>query len=116
MFEWIRKDQARRRDLKEIAALDDNDLTDIGLSREDLTHLAMTDPAVFARMDRMAALHGLTPDDVQADRPEFATLARTCEDCAAKGRCDDTLARHTIRLGDTGFCPNHDAYRDMAAK
>lgn len=115
MFSRMHKNDARRRELKEIEALDDRDLTDIGLGRAALAHLVETDPAVFSRMGRMAALHGLTDDDVQADRPEFAALARICEDCAAKGQCDHTLAKPGTRAADTGFCPNHDAYRGMAS-
>lgn len=115
MFSRMHKNEARRRELREIEALDDRDLTDIGLDRAALLHLAETDPAVFARMDRMAEVHGLTHEDLQVDRPDFAALARACEDCRAKGQCDHMLATPGVRAADTGFCPNHDAYLMMAA-
>lgn len=114
MFEWIGKRYKQRRTLDEVAALDERDLADIGLPRETLADLVTTDPAVYDRMDRMAALHGLTHGDLQDDRAGFAALARICEDCAAKGRCQDTLARAGTGVADVGFCPNHEAYRGMA--
>ena len=114
MFEWTRKAIAHRRELREIAALEDRDLMDIGLGRDQLAHLVEVDPAVYDRMDRMAALHGLTHHDLQDSRPDFAALVHICEDCAAKDRYENALGKADTRAADTQFCPNHAAYRGMA--
>lgn len=110
----LTKTQARRRDLDEIAALDDRDLTDIGITREALEYLVEVEPAVYGRMSRMAALHGLTPADLQQDRADLTHLVQTCDHCRSKGRCESTLARVGVQAEDTGFCPNHHAYEGMA--
>lgn len=113
MFEWIRRNTDRRRNLREIAALDERDLADIGLGREALEHLVVTNPGVYEQMDRMGALHGLTHSDLQNDRAEFAALVAVCEDCAAKSRCQGALGRAETSVADVGFCPNHGAYAGM---
>lgn len=113
MFDWIRNTQ-RDRDRKEIAALDDRDLTDIGVTREALEYLVEVDPAVYGRMTRMAARHGLTSDALQADRTGLAHLTHTCDHCTSKRRCDSALGSAMTGTADVAFCPNHAAYEGMA--
>ena len=113
MFEWIRNDK-HARNRQEVAALDERELNDIGVTREALEYLIEVDPAVYGRMNRMAVLHGLTPRDLQVDRADFTHLAHTCDHCSAKRRCDQTLGKEETSVADTGFCPNHGAYEAMA--
>ena len=116
MLEALKEKLQRRRDLREIAAMSDSDLDDIGLSRGELSDLVETDGAVIARQMEMAWRHGVTNNVFGIARHDYAQIVQRCRDCGATGDCAKYLADPTRPASEATFCPNADAYRELAAE
>lgn len=102
--------QERRRELRDIAALDPRALDEIGLSRGQLRRIAETPAAVNARMLEMARRHSLDPAKLEACRQDYAELLDTCAHCRATAACAAYLAEPSHGPYAAGFCPNHKDY------
>lgn len=121
MFRGLREHlhaaQEHRRELREIEAMDERALDEIGLSRSALRRVVETPEAVTERMTAMARRHGLDPDKLDLYREDFAHLLDTCAHCHATGTCARFLADPEGGPYAAGFCPNHADYlalRDAA--
>lgn len=108
--EHLHEAHEHRRELKEIDALDDRALDEIGLSRSQLREIVETPDAVAARMTAMARRHGLDPEAIEQNRQDYAHLLDTCAHCHATGQCAAYLADQTRGTAAAGFCPNHADY------
>ena len=115
MLERLREmlDQWRRVD--EIERLSDRDLSELGMGREDLIALARMPGDVRDRVLAMAALHGLSADQVMRDRAEYLGFYQTCGNCHERGHCAEVLASGAAGAEDCGFCPNAADYAAKAA-
>jgi hypothetical protein len=93
----------------------DRDLAEPGLTRGQADRLAHLPRMVPARMQAMAAIFGLTPAQLEANRADWIEIAETCAECRHKGECRSTLARGAaVQPAETGFCPNAPHYADLA--
>ena len=116
MLERLRNLLHSLRALDEIDGLSDRELSDIGLSRAEMAELATMSAAVPARMARMAALFGLTEEDLQRHRPTFLEALEVCAHCGAARTCAHRFAEGSATPSSVGFCPNVPLYRDLAAE
>ncbi|MFN3936526.1 MAG: hypothetical protein ACK4KW_03010 [Gemmobacter sp.] len=116
MMEFMRSRMARWRDERELAALGSDIARDIAVSQVQLDTFAEMPADVPERMARMAALHGLSPSALTADRGEYLEFAETCGRCGARRICAETLDAGNARPEDCGFCPNHAAYEAKARR
>jgi len=108
---WVRQRKLIRQCRQRLDACDSSELAriarDVGLSSDDLRHMAELGPdAAKLLLDRMAVLH-LDPDALAKDDPTTARdMQRLCSSCVSKKRCqrdllltpDDPLWRE--------YCPN----------
>lgn len=115
MWDQFRAHQARKRDLKEIEALTERDLDDLGLNRAQMLALAWLPQDAPDRMAQMAAHYGLDRTALQDDRATFLNLLGTCGTCHDRAACADLLARSgPLSRAETGFCPNAGQFAAMA--
>lgn len=93
----------------------DRDLAELGLTRDQAERLTHLPRAVPERMAAMAAIFGLTPAQLEANRADWIELAENCAECRHKGECRSTLAKGAAaQPAETGFCPNAPHYADLA--
>lgn len=115
MFERFKALRERMRDLAEVEELRESDLADLGLSREQMRALVMIPQDVGDRMTAMAAVFGITPDQLTVDRSEYVNMLCNCAQCKSRGECATELAKGAAADPDnTAFCVNHDNFADMA--
>lgn len=114
MLEQLRAifDQWHR--IKEVQALTDRDIADLGISRGQLEHLMRLSADVPDRMAQMAAVFGLSPEQVERHHATYLDLLETCDRCGRKGDCRRALARGDLQPGQVDFCPNAPSYVEMA--
>lgn len=111
--DWIERNRLAR----EVAELSSRDVTDLGLSREELNVLTRMPSRVRERMEAMARVFGADPRDIYLERWRNIDLAMACHNCAAVTECAVQLSRPTeARAENCGFCPNAAAYRTMARR
>ncbi len=110
MIEGLKSLFANHRDLKEIDALSERDLDELGLTRDQLRRIALMPRGVGERMTAMAAIFGVDADDLQEPRATYADLLETCYGCTKRKACAVTLANPEAVAKDCGFCPNADAF------
>lgn len=111
MFARIQGMLARWRDQAWLEQMDDRDLADLGVSRDQAMHLVRLPATVPGRMQAMAAIFGVDPATLRADRPALAEMAETCATCRETRACGRTLDRARVLAGSVspdqcGFCPN----------
>ncbi len=104
------------RSLREVRALSPDDLSDLGMTGEQIERLVRMPAVVPERLTRMAGVFGLTTAEVQADRQPFLAMLEVCDGCASQETCRSALAfAETLQPEDVGFCPNAASYREMQA-
>lgn len=117
MFERFKALRARLRDLAEVEELRESDLADLGLSRDQMRALVAIPQDVSDRMTAMAAVFGITPAELAADRGDFVDMLCNCNSCKSQGACKRELAKGAAAdPANTGFCVNHDSFADMAQR
>ncbi|MEZ5752333.1 MAG: DUF1127 domain-containing protein [Paracoccaceae bacterium] len=97
----------RRRDLRDLSAMSDGDLRDMGVSRAQAMGLAALPDTVPERMTAMARIFGLSPDQLQENRAEWHELLETCAHCGALSSCARFM-EYEFRTVEAAqdFCPN----------
>jgi hypothetical protein len=117
MFESLKATLARWRTMDEVARMDPRDRMDLGLGAGELEEIVRFPSDVPERMTRMAAIHGLTPAELRADRTAYLDTLEACGHCGERKRCGRALADpEGARPEEMEFCPNHPAYDEMAAR
>lgn len=107
MFDRIKALIARWQELKEIEALTDRDLADLGMSRAQVEAFARMPHDVPDRVTAMAAIFGLSETDIRADHGRWLELLETCGQCGDRGACALVLERGELsRPHDCSFCLN----------
>lgn len=115
MLERIRAMLVRWRDLKEVDALSDRDLDDLGMSRSQLEFFARLPHDAPDRMAAMAANFGISDADLKANHAEYLELLGTCGTCHDRATCALVLAKQELaRPSDCAFCPNSHSFADMS--
>lgn len=107
MFERIRALIAHWQELKEIDAMSDRDLDDLGMSREQVRAFALMPADVPDRVAAMGRIFGLPEAELKRDHAMWIELLETCGHCSDRGACGLALAQGTLtRAADCGFCRN----------
>lgn len=110
MLERIRALVDRWRELKEIDALADRDLDDLGMTRAQVTAFARMPHDAPDRMAAMAANFGISAENLRANHAQYLELLGTCGSCRDRATCALVLAKKAlVGPSDCAFCPNaHD--------
>jgi hypothetical protein len=119
--DWVRNrrliSQCRRR----LDACDNNEIEriahDVGLSPNDLRHMAELGPdAAKQLLDRMALLH-LDPDVVAKNEPAtMRDLQRLCSSCVSKKQCQRDLLLTPNDPAWRHYCPNADTLDELRSE
>ncbi|MEH7828203.1 DUF6455 family protein [Gemmobacter denitrificans] len=106
---------AKWRSLTEIEALTERDLTDIGLNRAQIEDFVRMPADTTARMARMAAIFGLTVEDLKRDHGAWLDRVQTCGHCGERRRCSQVLEQaDAASPAQAGFCPNAADYAALS--
>jgi len=116
MLNQIRRFLDRFDQLKQVDALSDHDLTDLGMTRAQVTAFATMPADVPDRVAAMAAIFGIPAAELKSNRADYLELLGTCADCRQRARCARVLhdAQHA-QPADATFCPNAPIYTAQAA-
>lgn len=107
MFDRIKALITRWHDLRDVDALSDRDLADLGMSRAQVTAFARMPQDVPDRVLAMARIFGLDEVAVKANHAEWLQLLETCGPCQDRGACALVLERGDLaRPRECGFCRN----------
>jgi hypothetical protein len=111
MLERLQALMARWREVKEVAALSDHDLADLGMTRDQVETFAQMPRDVPDRLVRMAAIFGLTEAELKRHHGEYLALVETCGRCGSRADCARMLGSCEKKgPEDCSFCPNAEAY------
>lgn len=117
MFDRLKATLERWRTIDEVSRLDPREKMDLGLGAGELDEIVRFPSDVPERMTRMAAIHGLAPADIRADRGEYLDLLEVCGHCGERRQCGRALASaEGATAASMGFCPNHEAYERLAVR
>lgn len=101
----------------ELDRLSDRDISDIGISRDELKEIVRLPADSPERMAAMARVFGLTEAEIKRDRGEYLELLEICGHCGHRGECGRALQNAvTAQPEDMGFCPNAPTYAAKAAR
>lgn len=115
MLERIRALVERWHELKEVEALTERDLDDLGMSRGQVEAFARMPHDTPDRMAAMAANFGISAEDLHANHGEYLELLGTCGTCRDRATCASVLAKKQLaRPSDCAFCPNAPAFAEMS--
>lgn len=107
MFDRIKTLLQRRHEIREINALSETDLHDLGLSRSQLVAFVRMPHDLHERLTAMAALFGVPADDLRRHHGRWIEMLTGCGHCADRRACSELLARGRLDgPGDARFCPN----------
>lgn len=117
MFDRIKTLLQRRQEIKEINALTDRELDDLGLTRDQAIAFVKMPHDVAERVAAMGRIFGIPEHDLQRDHAQWVALLSTCGHCADRGACALVLEKGELsRPVDAGFCLNHDSFVALAPK
>ena len=104
----------QRRDNQFLFALNSAEHSDVGISSTDLQSLASCPSDTRARMEAMAAAHGLAPDALSREHWREVDMARACGHCGKRRVCSKWLAGKRGDLSASDFCPNAPQFAELA--
>jgi hypothetical protein len=117
MFARFKEMLSRNAMLAQVDAMPDQALSDLGVSRAQMSQLARIPDMVPTRMARMADLFGADFRRLERDRSTYLDAVQACHSCGAAKSCSKALARSDADPAapqDLGFCANAGLYTDMA--
>jgi hypothetical protein len=115
MFDRIKALLQRWQEVKEIEALTDRDLDDLGMSRDQIRAFAAMPRDVADRVSAMGAIFGIPAAELRRDHAQWLDLLETCGHCGDRGACAVALAQGDLtHPRDCGFCPNRAAFAALA--
>ena len=116
MFNRIKALLDRWQDVREVSALSDRDLDDLGMSRAQVEAFVRMPHDVPDRVIAMARIFGLDEVEVKANHAEWLDLLEVCGTCHDRGACKLVLERGDLsRPQDCGFCLNAPAFDAKAS-
>lgn len=116
MFERIRSLLDRLHEVREVNALSDRDLDDLGMSREQVLDFVRMPRDITERVTAMGAIFGVCEADLKRDHAQWVDILSTCGHCISRGACSDALADAATRPADCTFCGNRAVFADLASK
>lgn len=96
----------RRMLAKELNALDDRILAELGLTRSEIPLMVRAYPTATEQFTRMLARIGLDTKEAPLDPATRGDMYRVCTLCAKRRRCRRWLASTKDADGYPAFCPN----------
>lgn len=116
MLNQIRRFLDRLDQLKQVDALSDHDLADLGMTRAQVTAFATMPADVPDRVTAMAAIFGIPADALKANRADYLELLGTCADCRHRAKCGRLLQDAPLAApAEAAFCPNAPLYTAQAS-
>lgn len=113
---WVGRWFGREQMAREIAALSDREISDLGMDRSELLAMAQVPRKLRERMETMALVFGIDPSEVYATRGRNIDLVKTCNQCTELARCAAELSNPANTGPERcGFCPNSAAFREITA-
>lgn len=117
MFERIKALIHRWDDIREVDALSDRDLDDIGVTRGQMEDFMRMPHDLDKRVTAMAAIFGVDETVLRQDHGHLIDMLQTCGHCKDRGACAQVLERGELsRPRDAGFCPNAGDFTEMAER
>lgn len=111
MFDRIKALVQRWNEVREVSALTDRDLSDLGMSRAQVEAFVRMPQDVPDRVVAMAQIFGLSEADIKANHAEWLDLLETCGSCHDRDACAVVLDRADLSHPcDCGFCLNADCF------
>ncbi len=115
MFDRIKTLIERWNEVREVEALSQRDLADLGMSRSQVEAFVRMPHDVPDRVVAMARIFGLDENDVKANHAEWLELLQTCGTCKERGACSFVLDRsHLSHPQDCSFCLNAHRFDEKA--
>jgi hypothetical protein len=117
MLDRIRALIHRLQDVAEINALTDREISDLGMSRDQVLDFLRMPQDITERVTAMAAIFGVPEAALRRDHAQWVELLATCGHCADRGACARVLAKGSAAVGaDAPFCGNGPAFAELAPK
>jgi hypothetical protein len=117
MFDRIKALLARWHEVKEIEALTERDLDDLGMSRDQVRAFLTMPRDLADRVAAMGAIFGIPEVELKRDHGLWLDLLDTCGHCCDRGACAVALSQGDVtHPRDCGFCPNHASFTDLATR
>lgn len=115
MFDRIKTLLQRRADFKEVDAMSERDLADLGLSRDQLRDFVAMPHDLAERVTAMSRIFGVPEAELQRDHDRWVALLHSCGHCADRGACGLVLDRAELSgPRDAAFCPNGGAFAELS--
>jgi hypothetical protein len=115
MFERIKALLVRWQQEKEVSNLSDEELYDMGMTRDQVMAFVRMPADVPDRVAAMAEIFGLTDEQLHADHGRYMDLLYTCGQCRDRGACRHLLDQGDFaRPEDADFCGNKYAFGSAA--
>jgi uncharacterized protein YjiS (DUF1127 family) len=116
IFDRIRTLIRHLHDVTEINALSDRDLSDLGISRDQLLDFLRMPQDISARVTAMAAIFGVPEDQLRRNYPQWVDLLTTCGHCADRSACAKVLDRGSeADPAEASFCGNRQVFAHLSA-
>ncbi len=115
MFDRIKTLINRWNALKEVEALSEHELDDLGMTRDQVRRFVQMPADIADRVKHMAAIFGLSEADLHKDHEAYVALLETCGTCQDRRACSRVLG-----LGDAArpemcsFCLNAESFASAA--
>ncbi|MBK6468266.1 MAG: hypothetical protein IPL38_06515 [Rhodobacter sp.] len=117
MFDRIKTLLHRWHDLREVEALTDLELDDLGMSRDQVRAFARLPADVADRVAAMGEIFGVPEAELKRDHAQWVDLLSICGRCADRGACAAVLAKgEASQPADAGFCLNRGTFTALAPK
>ena len=111
MFDRIKALKHRWQDLKQIAQLDQRDLDDLGMTRDQIQAFVRMPQDVPDRVVAMAQIFGLTEAQVRADHDRYHEFLHARGQCKDRKNCGKVLERGALaQPSDAEFCLNKSSF------
>jgi Domain of unknown function (DUF1127)/Family of unknown function (DUF6455) len=117
MFDRIKTLLHRWSEFKEVNALTDRDLADLGLSRAQVVAFTQMPSDISDRVAAMGAIFGIPEVDLKRDHAQWVDLLETCGPCSHRAACSAVLAKaDQSHPSDCSFCLNRESFAAMVPK
>ncbi|GAB4262243.1 MAG: hypothetical protein Kow0013_07590 [Pararhodobacter sp.] len=114
IIERLRGIARRHRDLRDLSALSDLDLSDLGVSRDQAVALAALPDDVAGRVTAMGRVFGVDEAHLHANRAAWIDMLENCAHCGALPACRHFMASPDGSAAEAArFCPNAAEFADV---
>jgi hypothetical protein len=115
MFDRIRSLIDHLHQVQEVNALSDRDLSDLGMSREQVLAFLRMPSDISERVSAMGAIFGVPETELKRDHALWVETLSTCGHCADRSACAKLLAKgDQAQASEATFCGNRDVFANLA--